>query len=106
MIQDCDTLDLIWLSATGETAPAILQHLLKHVRACQDWKLIKQSRHAIEPYPIILSHLLWIPPLNDYVNLVRLINNHTGSKVLSDTSSHRISYSFDYVAYDAANASF
>jgi len=27
MIQDCDTLDLIWLSAAGETAPAILQHI-------------------------------------------------------------------------------
>jgi len=26
VIQDCDTLDLIWLSAAGETAPAILQH--------------------------------------------------------------------------------
>ena len=26
MIQDCDTLDLIWLNTTGETAPAILQH--------------------------------------------------------------------------------
>jgi len=26
VIQDCDTLDLIWLSAAGETAPAILQY--------------------------------------------------------------------------------
>ncbi len=31
MIQDCDTLDLIWLSAAGETAPAILQHMSREV---------------------------------------------------------------------------
>ena len=32
MIQDCDTLDLIWLSAAGETAPAILQQLRREGR--------------------------------------------------------------------------